>query len=131
MEFFHLNRLIHYVFNCNFDYWAKFYLTLLTPMKLFFKINWKPTDLMSHVLKSSCGQIKILIIKNRGETGQIIDCLHLSKIGSIHYIAVGSKSVYVAANLIAANGDVFMPPQYSIYFDLSQAQVNGHSVLLD
>ncbi|MFK7995984.1 MAG: 4-hydroxyphenylpyruvate dioxygenase [Granulosicoccus sp.] len=125
--FYYLDHLTHNVMRGNMNTWYRFYAEAFNFKEIrFFDIKGKITGLTSRALTSPCGKIRIPINESADENSQIEEYLKEYKGEGIQHIAVGSDDIYVATDLIGANGIDFMPGPPDVYYDKSVDRVSGH-----
>ena len=130
--FYYLDHLTHNVHKGNTGHWADFYRKLFNFKQIsFFDIDGRYTGFRSQAMQSPCGRIRIPINEDKGETGQIIEYLRRYNGEGIQHIAVGTETIYEAADEIYARGLRFMPRPNAAYYQLSLDRVPGHSEPLD
>lgn len=125
--FYYLDHLTHNVYRGNMDKWWVFYRDLFGFRQIhFFNIAGKMTGLISRAITSPCGKIRIPLNESTDDASQIEEYLRAYKGEGIQHIAVGTESIYDAADRLAANGVQFMPGPPDAYYEMSCERVNGH-----
>jgi len=130
--FYYLDHLTHNVYRGNMDTWWHFYRDLFGFTQIhFFDIEGKLTGLISRAITSPCGKIRIPLNESTDDKSQIETYLHKYKGEGIQHIAVGTETLYDAADRLADKGVKFMPGPPATYYEMSKERVAGHTEPLD
>ncbi len=130
--FYYLDHLTHNVYRGNMDKWWDFYRDLFNFTQIhFFDIDGRITGLVSRAITSPCGKIRIPLNESKDDTSQIEEYLRKYKGEGIQHIAVGTDNIYDSTDALAANELKFMPGPPDVYYERSQARVNGHDEPID
>lgn len=129
-----IDHLTHNVHQGRMDVWAEFYQRLFNFRELRqFDIEGRQTGLHSRAMVSPCGKIRIPINEaadQAGRKGQIQEFLDLYRGEGIQHIALATRNIHAAVDVLRASGLRFLDTP-DAYYDAVDGRLPGHGQDLD